>query len=199
MKKIKAIIILGVIVVFMLVGRWYLLKTSQPKVYKNLSDRAKEYINKQSKQQNTKWSNIDLENKKGVGPQVYDIGNCANVIIPYPILYDKIKETCYRMFTINRPNGKIIVNIIGTDQTDIDLIPAVRSRQLNSNYVTSSKKINGYTYRILTNKTHGVYEKYAFLILNKRFLAFAFIFNTTNNMDKTFFNVLKSIKYKETV
>lgn len=191
-KKIVIFLIVGGIVG---VGVYYLRSYQKTNIRQTLSGRAEEYIKKQQKLGSGEWSRLSLKNEEAPkAGETYVTKNCFSLQIPFPVTSVKEKSGCGRIYWLERPKGSVRVFRMKSNAATIEEDPAVRSRSLNkTEYKEGQLTANKKTF-IVFKKTLSGFEKAAFYLEGQELIAITLIANTSENLDKSFSNMLNSFK-----
>lgn len=159
MQKTIAVVMIGLVVAGIFI---YTELTAKPVIQNGLTKRSKEYIEKQSKN-NDAFRYANLTNGKDAdrsGKVVVD--DCFSFNIPFSITHNRQDAECEVTYGISG-GGNVIAYKRNADIGSFDSVPGVSLRRLEKEkYKEERKVLNGKTYLVFTAKDEQIKNAFYF-------------------------------------
>lgn len=198
-RKILLIIFVGML---LFAGIFVFIELRQEPVISNkLSQRSKEFLEKQKFAPNSNLSNLNLNGPIGEDTRGKRVGrdNCFSFVIPYRITVGKYEDQegseCYTRLSFDSPKGAIVVYKFTKPMSSWEDIPAViqRRRDTDEYYPEELKTLGGKNF-IMFKSRADLYEKNAFYFTQEYFFVFNLLTKTNENLDKEMDAMLSTLE-----
>lgn len=205
----KKPLIISLLLISLLVGGFFLYKylnNPQTTIYRESTERGREYVQTQKNEQNSDWAYVDFEGQnknKGnqvLGKQTLSVNHCYQMDIAFPIKFIREdKGLCQRYVSLREPKGgRIVIYQSEKKPSRLDDVSGINFRRLKGEeydeYEEKLLVINGHDF-LTFKKTEGSYEWTAFVVDRDRLFIINLLTFSTKNFDQEYKEMLKSIKF----
>lgn len=169
------------------------------KISNILSQRSRDFIQKQQKDDSSKWQQFSLKdeplNSNSQTPIYTDINTpCFSFTIPFKVVSENLAEKCDINIHTDAPKATVVVFTRNVDIETISDVPDIRLRLQNTEeYAQQENTTNNYEFMIFKN-TSMMYEKTAFYFEDDTLFAITLKSNYSSNLDKQFSEILDTVK-----
>lgn len=147
----------------------------KPKIGNTLSERSKEFIEKQKVEEgSSKFNNLVAEKGEDFKGKRITVDDCFSFVMPYSVFNQRQEGECSGYFAFERPRGTIVAFMEKATSASIDDASGVSMRRLESEkYEEKKYEIDGRSFVGFVDKTntysittyHYISEKYFILTL----------------------------------
>lgn len=174
----------------------------QPTIRRVLSERAKEYFQKQKLGDNPAWRLVDLEDKgRPAGEsdqQRFLIGDCFSLEVPFSIRDIKNKGDCSVSVSFDSPRGNLLLSLEKLDRPSLTEVPAVQMRRLKKDLYLEEKKVVAKREFVIFQKKAADFEKTAFYLSpNGLFILNLNVYTKNGDLAEKFIKILGSLEFRE--